>query len=160
MFSLMSSNLSYPPLAPYLVVNGAARAIEFYKKAFGAEERYRLIDPDSGRIGHAEITIRGMLLMLSDEYPSFKQSPSTLGATTIKLCLMTEQVDADFARAIEAGAEVVFELKDQFYGFREGRLRDPFGHEWTLSQEIENISPQEMQRRWTEMSAKDKSSIS
>jgi len=151
----MSRQLSYPALTPYLIVDGAAKAIAFYQKAFGAEERYRLTDPANGRVGHAEITIRGTLLMLSDEYSALNKGPGTLGGTPVKFCIMTDQVNADFRRAVEAGAEVVSELKDQFYGFREGRLRDPFGHEWTFSQEIEKVSPEEMQRRWTKMATRD-----
>ncbi len=145
---------TYPTLSPAIAVNDAAKAIDFYKAAFGAEERYRLIEPASGKIGHAEIMIRDALIMLAEEYPAYNKTPRTLGGTTVKLGLMSENVDADFARAVKAGAEVVRELTDEFYGHRTGSLRDPFGHEWTLSQEKEKVSPEEMQRRWDAMSAK------
>lgn len=149
----MSMN-TYPTLSPAIAVNDAAKAIDFYKAAFGATERYRLIERESGKIGHAEIMIRDALIMLADEYPAYNKTPRTLGGTTVKLGLMSEDVDADFARAVKAGAEVIRELTDEFYGHRTGTLRDPFGHEWTLSQEKEKVSPEEMQRRWDAMSAK------
>ncbi len=145
---------TYPTLSPAIAVNDAAKAIDFYKAAFGATERYRLIEPASGKIGHAEIMIRDALIMLAEEYPAYNKTPRTLGGTTVKLGLMSDNVDADFARAVKAGAEVIRELTDEFYGHRTGSLRDPFGHEWTLSQEKENVSPEEMQRRWDAMSAK------
>ena len=143
----------YPPLSMAIAVNDASAAIAFYRSAFDATELYRLTDPASGKIGHAEITINGSLLMLSDEYPQFNKSPKTLGGTPVKLNLMCRNVNEEFDRAVKAGAEVVFPLQDQFYGHRSGRLRDPFGHEWILSQEMEKVSPDEMQRRWNEMSA-------
>jgi uncharacterized glyoxalase superfamily protein PhnB len=151
---VMSTTTKYPPLSPALAVNDAEKAIDFYKRAFDAVELYRLKDPDSGKIGHAEITINGMLVMLADEYPAFNKTPKTLGGTTVKLCLMSRNVDADFQRAVSAGAEVIMPLTNQFYGLRSASLRDPFGHEWMLSQEIEKVPPAEMQKRWNEMSAK------
>ena len=129
----MSAAPSYPPLSPALTVNDGAAAIEFYKRAFRAEERSRLTDPESGKIGHAELTINGALLMLSDEYPQFNKSPQTLGGTAVKLGLMSADADADFDRAVKAGAEVLRALTNEFYGHRSGTLRDPFGHEWTIS---------------------------
>ena len=147
----MSAKSSYPPLSPSLVVNDGAAAIEFYKKAFGAEELYRLIDPETGKVGHAEITINGVLVMLGDEYAGMNKSPQTLGGTTVNLGLMGANAKADFERAVNAGAEVVRPLAEQFYGHRSGRVRDPFGHEWIISQEIEKLSPEEMQRRWDAM---------
>ncbi len=150
----MDAALTYPPFSVGLAVNGAAKAIEFYQAAFGAEERYRLIDPENGRIGHAEITVFGHLVMLADEYPAFNKTPATLGGTPVKLSLMSANVDADFARAVQAGAEVVQPLTDHFYGHRAGTLRDPFGHEWCISQEIEKVTPAEMQRRWDASAAK------
>jgi PhnB protein len=143
-------SLDYPALAPAIAVKNGAQAIEFYQKAFGAEERYRLTDPESGKIGHAELTINGALLMLSDEYPQYNKSPETLGGVSVKFMLSCADVDASFARAIEAGAEVVTPLTNQFYGHRDSRVRDPFGHEWLLSQKIEEVAPAEMQRRWNE----------
>lgn len=147
----MSAAPSYPPLSPALTVTDAAAAIEFYKQAFAAEERSRLIDPQSGKIGHAELMINGALVMLADEYPEFNKSPQTLGGTAVKLGLMSANANADFARAVGAGAEVLRPLTDEFYGHRSGTVRDPFGHEWTISQEIEKMSPQKMQRRWDAM---------
>ena len=147
----MNTSFTYPPLSVAIAVNGAAKAIDFYKAAFGAEERYRLIDPENGKIGHAEITIRGELIMLSDEYPAFNKTPVTLGGTPVRFALMSKNVEADFETAIKAGAEVVRPIADQFYGHRAGCLRDPFGHEWTISQEIESVTPAEMQRRWNAM---------
>jgi len=141
-------SFEYPALAPAIAVSDGAQAIEFYKKAFGAIERYRLIDPESGKIGHAELTINGALLMLSDEYPEFNKTPQSLGGVSAKYFVKCDDVDAAFARAVEAGAEVVFPLTNQFYGHRDGRLRDPFGHEWLLSQQFEEVSPEEMQQRW------------
>lgn len=147
----MNNTPEQPALAPSLVVKDGAAAIEFYKKAFGAEELYRLIDPENGKIGHAEITIKGSLVMLGSEYPGITQSPETLGGTAGNLGLMTNDAKADFARAVEAGAEVVRPLAEQFYGHLSGRVRDPFGHEWIISEEIEKLAPAEMQRRWDAM---------
>jgi PhnB protein len=148
---IMSAASSYPPLSPALTVNDAVAAIEFYKQAFGAEERSRLIDPESGKIGHAELTIKGALVMLADEYPEYNKSPKTLGGTAVKLGLMSDNAQADFDRAVKAGAEVIRPLTDEFYGHRSGSVRDPFGHEWTIAQEVEKLSPKEMQRRWDAM---------
>lgn len=145
--------MPYPPLAPAIAVRDGAKAIDFYKAAFGAVELYRLIDPESGKVGHAELTIRGSLFMLSDEYPEFNKAPDTLGGVSAKFLLMFDDVDAALARAERAGATVVHPLTDQFYGHRDVRIRDPFGHEWLLSQEVEKIAPEEMQRRWDAMCA-------
>jgi len=138
----------YPSLAPAIAVKHGAQAIEFYKAAFGAQELYRLIDPESGKIGHAELTINGALLMLSDEYPQHSKTPETLGGVSARFYVKCDDVDTAFRRAVEAGAEIVMPLNNQFYGHRDGRVRDPFGHEWLLSQQIEDVSPEEMQRRW------------
>ena len=110
----MSAAFSYPPVSPALVVNDGTAAIEFYKKAFGAEERYRLIDPETGKIGHAEITIKGVLIMLGDEYADMTKAPTTLGGTSVALGMMSTDANADFERAVKAGAEVVRPLQDQF----------------------------------------------
>jgi PhnB protein len=134
---------------PYLRVHSASEAIEFYARAFGAKEQFRLTEP-SGRIGHAEIKIGPATVMLADEYPEGGISgPRTLGGTTFSLHLHVEDVDRAFEQAIEAGATVVRPLKDQFYGERSGTVRDPFGHEWLLGGHIENVSTEEMQRRYT-----------
>lgn len=146
-----TESLTYPPLSPYLTVKDAAKAIEFYKKAFGATERYRLTDSGSGRIGHAEMTINGGLFMISDEFPEFSKSPETVGGSPVKFCLMVEDADAVFERAVAAGATVESPMADQFYGYRSGCITDPSGHGWMIQHEIEKVSPADMQKRWDEM---------
>ena len=136
---------------PYLRLRGAADAIEFYKAAFGAEEVFRLAEP-GGRIGHAEIKIGGCKVMLADEYPEQGiVGPQTLGGTTFSIYLHVENIDALMANAVAAGATVVREAEDQFYGERSGVVRDPFGHEWLLGQTIEKVTPEEMQTRYDAM---------
>jgi PhnB protein len=142
---------SYPAFSPYITVHNAAEAIAFYQKAFGATERFRLTDASTGKIGHAELTLRGSLLMLSDENPAWNKSPQTLGGTPVKFSLMVENADAAIAAAVAAGATPLMPAGDQFYGFRSGSVRDPFGHEWMLQHEIEKVSPEEMQKRWSSM---------
>ena len=137
---------------PYLSVRGAAAAIEFYKKAFGATEELRLVQPD-GRIGHAEIDINGARVFLADEFPEIGfSSPESLGGSPILISLQVEDVDAMARRAIEAGATVVRPVADQFYGARSGHFRDPFGYTWVISTLTEELSPEEMQRRNAEVS--------
>jgi uncharacterized glyoxalase superfamily protein PhnB len=134
---------------PYLRVHSAEAAIKFYAQAFGATELFRLTEP-SGRIGHAEIKIGPATLMLSDEYPERGISgPRTLGGTTFSMHLHVEDVDTAFEQALKAGATVVRPLKDQFYGERSGTVRDPFGHEWLLGGHLEDVSTEEMQRRYS-----------
>ena len=136
---------------PYLRVHSAAQAIDFYGRAFGATEIFRLTEP-SGRIGHAEIRMGPATLMLSDEYPEHGiQGPRTLGGTSFSIHLHVTNVDEAFEQAVRAGALVVRPLKDQFYGERSGTVRDPFGHEWLLGQNIESVSTDEMQRRYTQL---------
>jgi PhnB protein len=136
---------------PYLRVHNTADAIDFYARAFGATERFRLTEP-GGRIGHAEIRIGPATLMLSDEYPEHGiRGPRTLGGTTFSIHLHVQDVDATFERAVQAGATVVGPPKNQFYGERSGTVRDPFGHEWVLGSQIEEVSTDEMQRRYTAM---------
>jgi PhnB protein len=145
------STPTYPSFSPYITVHDAAKAIAFYHAAFGATERFRLADASSGKIGHAELTLCGSLLMLSDENPAWNKSPQTLGGTPVKFCLMVENADAAIAKAVAAGATPLMPASDQFYGFRSGSVRDPFGHEWMLQHEIEKVSPEEMQKRWDAM---------
>lgn len=145
--------MDYPPFAVAIAVRNAAEAIEFYKKALNATERYRLIDPETKGVGHAEITVKGGLIMLADHYPAFNKTPDVLGGTAVKLCLMSDDVDAEFATAIAAGAEEIRAPSDQFYGHRSACFRDPFGHEWTLSKEVTKISPEDMQAKWDAMVA-------
>lgn len=133
---------------PYLQVKGAASAIEFYRQAFGATEVLRLTEP-GGRIGHAEILIDGARVMLADEYPEHGiVGPQSLGGTSASLNLMVEDADAVAARAVAAGAKLVKPVEDQFYGERAGKLEDPFGHVWHVSTTREEMSPEEMQRRF------------
>ncbi len=137
----------------YLRVHDSARAIDFYERAFGARELFRLSEP-SGRIGHAEIKIGPTTVMLSDEYPEAGiHGPRSVGGTTVAIHLHVSDVDRFFARAVAAGATVVRPLQDQFYGERSGTVRDPFGHEWLLGGHLEDVSPDEMQRRYTALMA-------
>jgi PhnB protein len=133
----------------YLRVRDAAQALEFYKRAFGAQELFRLSEP-SGRIGHAEIKLGGTTLMLSDEYPEAGiVGPQALGGTSFCIHLHVDDADAWIERAVTAGATVVRPATDAFYGERSGTVRDPFGHEWLVGHQLEDVSPQEMQRRYT-----------
>src|SRR5207253_2925010 len=120
-------------LSPYLCCKDATRAVESYRKAFGAKETMRLAEP-SGRIGHAELEIAGAPVMLADEYPDFGiLSPTSIGGTPVKLHLYVDDVDALVARAVAAGAKVVRAVEDQFYGDRSGQIEDPFGHVWFVA---------------------------
>jgi PhnB protein len=144
----------YHTVTPYLIINGAARALEFYKKAFGAEERFRMADP-SGKIGHAEIQIGDSMIMLADEYPQmgFKGPPAP-GASPVSIHLYVDNVDAWADRAIAAGATVMRPVQDQFYGDRSGTLIDPFGHVWSISTHKEDLTPEEIGRRAAAMKKK------
>ncbi|WP_127105437.1 VOC family protein [Pararhodobacter zhoushanensis] len=136
-------------VTPYLVAKGAEKALAFYVQAFGAVEEFRMTDPGDGRIGHAELTIGTSRIMLSDEYPDFGAvSPDTLGGTAVTLHLATEAVDADVARAADAGATVLRAPADQSFGERTATVMDPFGHRWILSQTVETVTPAQMQKRW------------
>jgi PhnB protein len=138
-------------VAPYLIVKGAARALEFYTTAFGATEVYRLVGPD-GRIGHSEFRIGTSTLMLADEYPDFGAlAPGSFGGSPVRMHVQVEDVDAFMRKAVAAGATELRSPKDEFYGERSGMLADPFGHQWHVSTRIEDVSPQEMQRRFTAM---------
>lgn len=133
---------------PYLRVSDGDAAIRFYAAAFGAKERFRLVEP-GGRLGHAELEIGGAVLMLSAEFPEMGiVGPATVGRCTMDLHLHVDDCDAAIRRAVEAGATVVRAPQDQFYGERSGRIRDPFGQEWTLGHELEKVPPDEMQRRY------------
>lgn len=136
---------------PYLSVRNAAAAIDFYKNAFGAEEIMRLDEPD-GRIGHAQIRIGDAEIMIADEYPEYGfVGPQTLGGSGVTIHLEVENADAFVNRAAAAGAKIVRPVKDEFYGERSGRIRDPFGHNWSVSQPIEELSAEEVQRRYDEL---------
>jgi len=135
---------------PYLRVRDSAAAIEFYKRAFDAIELFRLCEP-SGRIGHAEVRIGPATVMLSDEFPEHGiRGPQTLGGTSFGIHLHVENVDEMFGRAVAAGATIVRPLQNHFYGERSGTVRDPFGHEWLLGGHLEDVTPEEMQRRYTQ----------
>ena len=137
----------YHSLTPYLIVDGAAQAIEFYKRAFGAEERFRFPAPDD-RIGHAELQIGDSILMLADpSSESIARPPTERGGPTAGLMLYVDDVDAVIERAVQAGAEQTAEVEDKFYGDRSGRVTDPFGHDWNLATHVEDVPPDEMEKR-------------
>jgi PhnB protein len=143
----------YHTVTPYLSLKGAGAALDFYQRAFGAKELFRLELPD-GRIAHAELQIGNSRLMLADEMPGmpdYAKSPATLGGTSSGYCLYVEDVDADFQRAVAAGAKVKRPVTNQFYGDRTGTLEDPFGHLWTIATHIEDVSPDEARKRMAAM---------
>ncbi len=141
--------MSTRELFAYLVVNDAAQAIAFYGAAFGAREKFRLAEP-SGRVGHAELDFGGTTLMLADEFPEYDvRGPQTPGQTGVTIHLHVDDADATIRRAVDAGATLTQEPKDHFYGERSGTVVDPFGHRWTIGHAIEDVSPGEMQRRYT-----------
>jgi PhnB protein len=132
---------------PYLVVHDAAKAIDFYKRAFGAREKVRMDGPQ-GKIGHAELQIGDSIIMLADEIPQTDgKSPKTLGGTTSGVFLYVQDVDAEINRASAAGAKVTMPAADMFWGDRFGRLTDPFGHSWSLATHKEEVAPEEMKKR-------------
>jgi PhnB protein len=137
----------YHNVTPYLIVNDAAAAIEFYKKAFGATELMRMPKPN-GKIGHAEIRIGDSPIMLADEAPEMgARSPRTVGGSPVSIFLYVDDVDTTFARAVDGGAKVQRPLADQFYGDRTGGVEDPFGHVWYIATHVEDVSPEEMKKR-------------
>lgn len=137
----------YPVVSPYICVDGAEDAIGFYTAVFGAIERMRLASPD-GKIGHAELAIGDSVIMLSDEMPDWGvQGPGAFGGTAVTLGVYVQDVDATFARATERGAQVVRPIEDQFYGDRSGQFLDPWGHRWSVATHIEDVAPDEMERR-------------
>ncbi len=137
----------YRTATPYLIVKGAAEAIDFYKRAFGATELLRMADPQ-GRIGHAEIKIGDSVIMLADEHPAMGyRGPRSLGGSSVSILLYLENVDGVFERAIKAGAKAQRAVADQFYGDRSGTLEDPFGHVWTVATHVEDVPAEELQRR-------------
>lgn len=137
----------YHTVTPYIICKGAAAALDYYKKAFGATELMRYGGPD-GQIGHAEIKIGDSVIMLADEFPQMKAlSPQTVGGTPVSLMLYVDDVDTVFKRALAAGGQEVHPLQDKFYGDRTGTLTDPFGHMWSVSTHKEDVPPEEMTRR-------------
>ncbi len=137
----------YPRVSPYLCVNGGTAALEFYKSVFGATERMRMPAPD-GRIGHAELQFGDSVIMLADEYPEMDiRSPRAIGGTPVTISVYVEDVDAVFNRAVAAGAKSVRAVETQFYGDRSGQFEDPFGHRWSVATHVEDVAPDEMERR-------------
>jgi PhnB protein len=140
----------YHTVTPHLIVKDAPRAIEFYKKAFNAQELARMPGPD-GKIVHAELKIGDSIVMLCDEFPEMgNKSPQTLGGTPLELFMYFENVDEAWDRAVKAGATSVMPLSNQFWGDRYGKLKDPFGHGWAVAQHVEDVSPEEMKKRHEE----------
>jgi PhnB protein len=138
---------NYPQIVPYLCVDGASAAIEFYRHVFGATERMRMPEPD-GRLGHAELEIGTGMIMLSDEFPDLDVlAPTAIGGTPVTMSLYVDDVDDVFTRAVGAGATALAPVKDQFYGDRAGRFVDPFGHRWNIATHIEDISSRELAQR-------------
>jgi len=136
----------YHTLTPSLCVAGAAQAIDFYKKALGAEERMRLPAPD-GSIMHAELNIGDSIIMLADEMPDQgSRGPKSIGGTPVSFFVYGENVDAAWKRAVDAGAKPIVPLADQFWGDRTGCLEDPFGHRWWLAQHLQDLTPEELQK--------------
>ena len=137
----------YHTVTPYLAVEDAARAIEFYTRAFGAKESVRM-DAPGGKIGHAELEIGDSRIMLSDPFPQAStKPPKELGGTSFSVMMYVEDVDAAFKRAVDAGATVSMELADMFWGDRFGSVTDPFGHSWSLATHVEDVPPEEMAER-------------
>ncbi len=139
--------LGYATATPYLIVKGAAEAIDFYKRAFNATEQLRMADPNGG-VAHAEIKIGNSVIMLADEHPAMGyRGPRSLGGSAVSIMLYVDDVDAVFGRAIKAGAKSQRAVANQFYGDRSGTVEDPFGHVWTISTHVEDVAPDEMKRR-------------
>jgi len=143
----------YRTVTPYLTVHDAARALDFYKRAFGAQEVVRMDGP-GGKIAHAEIKIGDSMIMLGDEMPGANKAPQTLGGTTAGVMLYVENADAVFNQAISAGAQVEAPLADMFWGDRYGKLKDPFGHSWAVATHKEDVAPAEMSKRMKDAMAK------
>ena len=137
----------YHSVTPYLIVDDAARAMEFYKRAFGATEVFRWEAPD-GRVGHAEIKIGDSHVMLADEHPEIgARGPRSIGGSPISLLLYVEDVDATVGQAVEAGARLTRPVANQFYGDRTGGVEDPFGHVWHVATHVEDVPPEELEKR-------------
>ena len=137
----------FPRVTPYLAVDGAEEAIEFYKKILGATERFRMPGPD-GRVGHAEIQIGDSVIMMADAFPEMGVlDPKKLGGTPVSLTVYVEDVDKTFKNALKAGAKETHPVEDKFYGDRAGQFEDPWGHRWDVMTHVEDVSPEEMQKR-------------
>jgi PhnB protein len=137
----------YHNVTPYLIIDGAARALEFYKRVFGATERMRMPGPD-GKLGHAEIAIGDSVIMLADEHPDMgARGPRAFGGAAVGIMLYVNDVDATVKTAVAEGAKVVKPVEDKFYGDRMGTIEDPFGHQWHVGTHTEDVPPDEMKRR-------------
>jgi len=137
----------YNSITPYLIIKGAAEAIEYYKNVFGATEVMRMAQPD-GRIGHAELKVGNSHIMLADEFPEMEhRGPLSLGSSPVSMLIYVEDADSTVQRAVAAGAKILKPVQDQFYGDRSGFIRDPFGHLWGVATHKEDVSPQEMEER-------------
>jgi PhnB protein len=137
----------YHVVTPYLIVAGAAAALEFYREVLGGEESFRMNQPD-GRVGHAEIRFGDSTIMLADEFPDIgARGPRSLGGSPVSLLIYVEDVDAVVARAVERGAVLKRPIENKFYGDRAGGIEDPWGHAWTIATHVEDVSPEEMERR-------------
>jgi PhnB protein len=144
-----------PGVTPYLCIKGAARAIDFYQRAFGARETYARITDSSGRVGHAEIQIGSSTIMLADEHPEIGVvAPPTLGGSPVSFMVTVPDADAMVARAVAAGGTLSRPVENRFYGHRNGEITDPFGYRWTLSTPIEDVSEEEVLRRAAQDEAK------
>jgi PhnB protein len=137
----------YPRVTPYLCCDGAAAAIDFYTKVLGAKEKMRMGGPD-GKIGHAELELGDSLIMLADEHPDTGfRSPKSIGGTPVTITVYVENVDEVFERALQEGATSERTIEDQFYGDRSGQFQDPFGHRWHIATHVEDVPPEEMEKR-------------
>ena len=144
----------YSSVTPYLIIDGAARALDWYRQAFGARETMRLSGPD-GRVGHAEIEIGDSRIMLADESPAMgAKAPGAFGGSPVSLHLYVPDVDTTMAKAVDAGATVKHQPEDKFYGDRLGSLLDPFGHTWHIAAHIEDVTVEEIERRMATMFGK------
>ena len=141
----------YHNVTPYLIIDGAARALDYYQRVFGATERMRMPGPD-GKIGHAEISIGDSMVMLADEHHEMgARSPRAVGGTAVSLMLYVNDVDATVKTAVAEGAKVLQPVEDKFYGDRMGTIEDPFGHHWHIGTHKEDVPPDELKRRAAEM---------
>jgi PhnB protein len=140
----------YPQVIPYLAVDGASAAIDFYSKVFGATERMRMPSPGD-RIGHAELEIGDSLIMLADEHPEMGiRGPKAIGGTPVTISVYVDDVDGVFDRAVKEGATATRQVENQFYGDRSGQFEDPFGHRWSVATHVEDVPPDEMGKRAAE----------
>ena len=141
----------YPRVTPYLYIDGAKAAIDFYTSVLGAKERMTMPGPE-GKVGHAELSIGDSLIMLADEFPEMgARGPKSVGGSPVAVHVYVEDVDATFKRAIDAGATALRPVEDKFYGDRGGEFEDPYGHRWSVATHIEDVSPEEMQQRMGQM---------